>query len=130
MGRVFWMTSAAAAAAVIYGLNETADHAERVNATQLASVETVAPQAAAVSGTSARLPALGQSGSALATAAFGMSTLQPETYDGEMVASIIAASPLEEVEKVQLTSNLQLAEEGDADLHRVLSQVRSALAVE
>lgn len=128
MGRVFWITSTVMAAAVIYGLSETAAHVERTNATQIASVE--APLAAEENVRSTSLPAMGQSGSALATAAFGMSALQPETYDGELVASIIAASPLEEVEKVQLTSYLQQAEKGNADLRRVLSDVRSALAVE
>lgn len=130
MGRVFWITSLAAAAVVIYGLSETAGKAERVTGTQIASVEAVSPIATPDVSESVRLPALGQSGSALATAAFGMSALQPETYDGDMVASIIAASPLEEVEKVQLTSNLQQAEIGQADLNRVLSDVRSALAVD
>lgn len=130
MGRVFWMTSVAAAAAVIYGLNETAGQAKRANAAKLASAQSNVNLAANDAGQTAPYPVLGQSGSALATAAFGMSALQPETYDGDMVASIIAASPLEEVEKVQLTSNLQLAEDGNADLHLVLSDVRSALAVE
>lgn len=131
MGRVFWITSAAAAAVVIYGLNETAVQAKRANAARLASVES---SMTVSENTSGRRPApvvnMGQSGSALATAAFGMSALQPETYDGEMVASIIAASPLEELEKVQLTSNLRQAEDGYADLNLVLSDVRSALAVE
>lgn len=130
MGRVFWMTSVAAAAVVIYGLSESAEQAERVGVTQLANANPGLHSAVPDIGTPEDLPELRQSGFALATAAFGMSALQPETYDGDMVANIIAASPLEEVEKVQLTSNLQLAEEGDADLHRVLSDVRSALAVD
>ena len=131
MGRVFWITSVAAAAAVIYGLNLERPHrAENVAATAAPVAGTVVADAQPEIGQAERLPTVGQSGFALATAAFGMSALQPETYDGDMVASIIAASPLEELEKVQLTSNLQAAELGQADLHSVLSDVRSALAVE
>ena len=130
MGRVFWMTSVVAATVVIYGLNEGASHAEKAGDARhaLADVEALAATPKTVD--PAHLPPVAQSGFALATAAFGMSALQPETYDGDMVASIIAASPLQEVEKVQLTSNLQEAEQGDADLNRVLSDVRSALAVD
>lgn len=131
MGRVFWITSVAAAAAVIYGLNlERPDRAESVAATDVPRAEVVVAEVQPEIGEAEHLPPLGQSGFALATAAFGMSALQPETYDGDMVASIIAASPLEELEKVQLTSSLQAAERGKADLHSVLSDVRSALAVE
>ncbi|MEO9825012.1 MAG: hypothetical protein ABJF50_11410 [Paracoccaceae bacterium] len=130
MGRVFWMTSVASAAVVIFVLSEGADQVESVEAAQLAYADTTVHSATPDIGTPEDLPDLSHSGFALATAAFGMSALQPETYDGDLVASIIAASPLEEVEKVQLTSNLQQAEEGDADLHRVLSDVRSALAVD
>ncbi|CAN0584545.1 unnamed protein product, partial [Ectocarpus sp. 12 AP-2014] len=129
MGRVFWMTSVVAATVVIYGLNEGASHAEKAENTQLAHANVETHVVAAKASDTVNLLPVKQSGFALATAAFGMSALQPETYDGDMVASIIAASPLEEVEKVQLTSNLQEAEQGDADLHIVLSDVRSALAV-
>ncbi|NNE87910.1 MAG: hypothetical protein HKN27_07520 [Silicimonas sp.] len=131
MGRVYWITSVAAAAAVIYGLNmERPDRVESVVATEVARADVVVSRVEPEIGTAAQLRPSGQNGFALATAAFGMSALQPETYDGDMVANIIAASPLEELEKVQLTSSLQAAELGEADLHRVLSNVRSALAVE
>lgn len=130
MGRVFWVTSVCAAAAVILGLNQAMpEQAETVAAGQLAPADVVVAEALPEIGSVERLP-YGRNGSALATAAFGMSALQPETYNGDMVASIIAASPLKEVEKVQLTSSLQAAELGTADLHMVLSDVRSALAVE
>lgn len=135
MGRVFWITSVVAAAVVIYGLNEGVRLSEKTPVTQLAQTDAVSDGGSSHSATpdigdAAKLLTIGQSGSALATAAFGMSALQPETYDGDMVASIIAASPLEELEKVELTSNLLEAEKGDADLNHVLSEVRSALAVD
>lgn len=130
MGRVYWITSVAAASAVIFGLNQAIpEQAEMVAKAQPARADVIVAEALPKIGKAEHLP-FGQDGSALATAAFGMSALQPETYNGDMVASIIAASPLEEVEKVQLTSNLQAAESGNADLHMVLSDVRSALAVE
>lgn len=69
-------------------------------------------------------------GAALATAAFGMSALQPETYDGEMVLDLIDASPLDPVEKRELAADLAAAERGRADLDDVLADVRIALAVE
>jgi hypothetical protein len=130
MRRVFWITSAASAAVVIYGLTDKAEMVERTSSGQIASIEVTTQFIVPDASKAEQFPAVGQSGSALATAAFGMSALQPETYNGDMVASIIAASPLEEVEKVQLTSNLRQAESGDADLNSVLSDVRSALAVE
>lgn len=130
MGRVFWITSVAAASVVIFGLNEKANRSEAVAATQLARADAMVEHVSPEIGKAEQLPSVGSSGFALATAAFGMSALQPETYNGDMVASIIANSPLEELEKVQLTSSLQAAESGKADLHSVLSDVRSALAVD
>ena len=130
MGRTYWVTSLVAAVAVIFGLNQAIpEQAELVGKPQAARADVVIAQTRREIEKTKRLP-IGHNGSALATAAFGMSALQPETYNGDMVASIIAASPLEEVEKVQLTSNLEAAESGKADLHLVLSDVRSALAVE
>ena len=70
------------------------------------------------------------SGSALATAAFGMEALQPETYDGALVMDLIDASHLEDTAKLRLSVNLAAAEAGRADLDAVLSDVRVALAVE
>lgn len=72
----------------------------------------------------------GASGRALAAAAFGLSALQPETYDGELVLDIIDASHLDTYEKRELTDNLKDAEAGRADLVLVLAEVRVALAVE
>lgn len=73
---------------------------------------------------------IGSSGSALASAAFGLSALQPETYNGEIVLDIIDASPLESAEKQRLAAKLDAAEMGYADLNLVLSDVRVSLAVE
>ncbi len=67
---------------------------------------------------------------ALATAAFGMAALQPETFDKAMVVEIIYASPLAEIEKTQLVAQLYAAEIGQAELDTVLSDIRIALAVE
>lgn len=69
-------------------------------------------------------------GGALATAAFGMSALQPETYNGDMVLDIIDASPLDPLEKRELADDLAAAERGRADLRDVLADVRVALAIE
>ena len=69
-------------------------------------------------------------GSALSTAAFGLSALQPETYNGEIVLDIIDASPLESGEKDRLSAKLLAAEAGHARLPDVLEDIRLALAVE
>lgn len=69
-------------------------------------------------------------GSALAAAAFGLSALQPETYDADIVLEIIHASHLKATEKEQLAAVLLAAEEGRGDLVHVLQDVRVALAVE
>ena len=69
-------------------------------------------------------------GSALVAAAFGLSALQPETYDGDIVLEIIHASHLNATEKEELTAVLLAAEEGQGDLVNVLQNVRVALAVE
>ncbi len=73
---------------------------------------------------------IGSNGSALASAAFGLEALQPETYNEEIVLDIIDASPLERAEKLRLTASLEAAEAGRADLQSVLTDVRSSLAVE
>ncbi len=72
----------------------------------------------------------GSIGSALATAAFGLSALQPETFNGEIVLDIIDASPLEFAEKDRLTAKLIAAQHGRAELPRVLADIRASLAVE
>jgi hypothetical protein len=69
-------------------------------------------------------------GSALSAAAFGLSALQPETYNGEIVIDIIDASPLDMRDKDRLTAKLLAAEAGHAKLPDVLEDIRLALAVE
>lgn len=73
---------------------------------------------------------VGSGGSALATAAFGLSALQPETFNGEIVLDIIEASPLEFSEKDRLTAKLMAAKAGNAELPRVLADIRMSLAIE
>lgn len=73
---------------------------------------------------------VGSGGSALATAAFGLSALQPETFNGEIVLDIIEASPLEFAEKDRLTAKLMAAKAGNAELPRVLADIRTSLAIE
>ena len=72
----------------------------------------------------------GTIGSALATAAFGLSALQPETFNSEIVLDIIDASPLGYAEKDRLTAKLMAARAGNAELPRVLADIRASLAVE
>ena len=67
-------------------------------------------------------------GSALATAAFGMSALQPETYNGELVIELLKASPLADEDKARLVASLNAAEAGE--LPAILADVRTALAIE
>ena len=69
-------------------------------------------------------------GDALSAAAFGLSALQPETYNGEIVLDIIDASPLDGGEKDRLSAKLLAAEAGHARLPDVLEDIRLALAVE
>lgn len=69
------------------------------------------------------------SGSALATAAFGMSALQPRTYNRDVVVEIIQASPLSDAEKSRLNGYLQKADAGSENLTVVLKNIRIALAV-
>ncbi|MEO1538013.1 MAG: hypothetical protein AAFR73_09805 [Pseudomonadota bacterium] len=73
---------------------------------------------------------IGSPGSALSTAAFGLSALQPETFNSQMVRDIIEASPLHYGEKDRLTAKLMAAEAGQAKLPRVLEDIRVSLAVE
>ncbi len=72
----------------------------------------------------------GRAGSALSAAAFGLSALQPETYNGEIVLDIIEASPLAYGEKDRLTAKLMAAEAGNAELPQVLADIRVSLAVD
>lgn len=72
----------------------------------------------------------GPTGSALATAAFGLSALQPETFNRQIVMDIIEASPLGYGEKDRLTAKLMAATAGHAELPSVLEDIRVSLAVE
>lgn len=125
MGHVFWIASVAAAAAVILGLSRNEEvggvHAS-LAATEggFAEPDIGQPEGFGV----------GRGGDALAMAAFGMSALQPETYNGELVLGIIEASPLDSAEKVKLARNLEAAESGEVELAVVLQDVRIALAVD
>ncbi|MEM7717751.1 MAG: hypothetical protein AAF222_00980 [Pseudomonadota bacterium] len=72
----------------------------------------------------------GPTGSAIATAAFGLSALQPETFNRQIVIDIIEASPLGYGEKDRLTAKLMAADAGRAKLPSVLEDIRVSLAVE
>ena len=120
MGQVVWISGVLVAAAAVWTV--TSAGAERPEEIDL-NAAFVEPEI----GEPEVLPA--KTGSALATAAFGMQALQPETYDGEMVVDLIKASPLTDYEKSRLTGKLEEAEAGEADLSDVLTNVRIALAV-
>ena len=122
MGQIIWISGMATAMAVILAVSS-------------GGPESTAPE---TYNTAYVQPEIGEpktldqsvTGSALATAAFGMSALQPETYNGELVLDIIEASHLAFDRKVKLAADIQAAEAGQADLARVLSSVRVALAVD
>ncbi len=122
MGQVIWLSGIAGAAAValLIGAGGALSPADDAYETAYAEPDIGAPAQLSV----------GSNGSALSAAAFGMSALQPETYNGEIVLDIIEASPLASADKVRLTSNLRAAESGKRELARVLADVRFALAVE
>ena len=122
MGQVIWLSGIAGAAAIalLIGAGGALSPDEATIETAYAEPDIGAP---------AQL-SLGSDGSALSAAAFGMSALQPETYNGEIVLDIIEASPLTDADKVRLTSNLRAAETGQRELATVLADVRFALAVE
>lgn len=123
MGQVFWISGAAVAVALVIGTNIVAEqgHGEEYIAF---SDAIAAPEIG-----TAELD-VGDSGSALAAAAFGLSALQPETFNSEIVREIIEASPLEYGEKDRLTAKLIAAQAGRAELPRVLQDIRVSLAVE
>jgi hypothetical protein len=125
MGHIVWIFAALAAVGGLIGLTSLDNHEPR----------TVTPVTAQDSASKARAPQpkyddFGSSGSALSVAAFGLSALQPDTYNGELVLEIIDASHLDEEEKDALASGLAAAEAGRADLEEVLEDVRVALALE
>ena len=123
MGQVVWITGAVASVAVAWAVASSSADSPRT----LDEDYDVA-FAERDFGKSKEFPSA--NGSALATAAFGMSALQPETYNEEIVMDIINASPLNDADKSRLAGYLAAAEAGSADLSDVLSNVRVALAVE
>jgi hypothetical protein len=123
MGEVVWISGAVASVAIVWAVASSgADSPEPLEENY--EVATAVPEI----GKPIEFPST--NGSALATAAFGMSALQPETYNEEIVMDIIKASPLNDADKSRLAGYLAAAESGDADLSDVLSNVRVALAVE
>lgn len=125
MGRAVLISGISLAIAIALGLAVQLDRNESVE--PLAMVDsTVLPNAE-----DAAAPfEVGSTGSALATAAFGLSALQPETFNGQIVRDIIEASPLGYGEKDRLTAKLIAAEAGRSELPRVLADIRVSLAVE
>ncbi|MEL7149837.1 MAG: hypothetical protein AAGK71_03840 [Pseudomonadota bacterium] len=124
MGRVVWIAGACLVAILAAGM-----------AVELAPDPVVKPVVATneveLSEPLEREPiSLGSTGSALATAAFGLSALQPETFNSQIVRDIIEASPLAYGEKDRLTAKLLAAEAGQGELPRVLADIRVSLAVE
>jgi len=125
MGQTIWIFAALAAVSIMVGLAAfegkptLESDAHPSDATMYLSART-APETTE----------LGSSGRAISTAAFGLSALQPATYNGEVVLEIIDASHLDETAKRDLVQDLAAAESGHADLHEVLADVRVALAVE
>lgn len=123
MGQVVWISGAVASVAIVWAVASSgADSPETLNSDYNVAIAT------SEIGKPVEFPST--SGSALATAAFGMSALQPETYNEEIVMDIIKASPLNDADKSRLAGYLAAAGAGDADLTDVLSNVRVALAVE
>jgi len=125
VGYLFWISGVVAASAVVIGVSrgdfDRLDQgAGAVEQTAYARSDIGEPEFFVVQ----------TSGSALATAAFGMSALQPATYDSDMVLDIINASHLSETEKFQFSRSLQSAEKGRTDLAVVLAEIRVALAIE
>lgn len=122
MGQFLWILAGAAAVGSVIGLSALSNQEP-----ELVSYTATAP--ALVHDTQA-VDEFGSSGRALAAAAFGLSALQPDTYNGELVLEIIDASHLDDTEKQELAADLAAAEAGRADLDDVLQDVRIALAVE
>ncbi len=124
MGRVIWISSACVAVALLIGAAVADDPTKQVE-----PVAFVDGYAEPETGSAAELE-VGKTGSALATAAFGLSALQPETFNSEIVRDIIDASPLAYSEKDRLTAKLIAAQAGRAELPQVLEDIRISLAVE
>ncbi len=124
MGQAVWIASATAVAALVVGSVVFVDRRENIEPVAMLEAE-AAPEI----GEAAQLE-FGSTGSAIATAAFGLSALQPETYNSQIVIDIIEASPLGYGEKDRLTAKLMAAEAGHAKLPSVLADIRISLAVE
>jgi hypothetical protein len=122
MGQLIWIFAAVAAVGGVIGLTSLNNQKPEIAKTEPGRVteQVLQPEP----------QGFGSDGSALAVAAFGLSALQPATYNGEMVLEIIDASHLDEAEKGELTADLAAAEAGRADLKDVLEDVRIALALE
>lgn len=125
MGQFIWILAGAAAVGSVIGLTALNNQEP-----ELVSYNSAAHSAPVTSTDSQNVSDFGSSGRALAAAAFGLSALQPDTYNGELVLEIIDASHLGEAEKQELADELAAAEAGRADLDEVLEEVRIALAVE
>ena len=124
MGYFFWISSFVVAVGIVIGLDTRAKH-------RAAEADTGFAAAYVASGeVQVEELQVGSTGSALATAAFGLSALQPETFNSQIVRDIIEASPLAYTEKDRLTAKLIAAEMGRAELPRVLTDIRVSLAVE
>ena len=125
MGHFIWIFAALAAVGGVIGLTSLDNHEPRG-----VKPKTVQADADAERAPQRTFDDFGSSGSALSVAAFGLSALQPDTYNGELVLEIIDASHLNEEEKDSLAAELAAAEAGRADLDEVLEDVRVALALE
>lgn len=125
MGQYLIIGAAAAGVAILLGLSGGVPQAEPQKTVSVSLSPHVSSGLVATS-----VEEVGTTGEALAAAAFGMSALEPETYNGELVVHLIEASPLEDTIKDDLVAELEAAEAGQADLNDVLADVRVALAVD
>lgn len=125
MGQIIWILAGAAAVGSVIGLTALSNQEPT-----MVSYEATDQSEHAMTAEVQEVAQFGSSGRALAAAAFGLSALQPDTYNGELVLEIIDASHLDEIEKQELAADLAAAEAGRADLDDVLEEVRVALAVE
>ena len=121
MGHIIWISGMVSAMAVIWAVSSGDTETSGPDIYQTAYVEPDIGEPEILTGST---------GSALATAAFGMSALQPETYNGELVLALIDASHLTHSHKMKLTDDIRAAEAGQINLAQVLSAVRVALDVD
>ncbi len=124
MGRVILIASACVGIAILIGAGIADSNRDSAEAVAFADAY-AEPEVG-----SATDLEIGDTGSALATAAFGLSALQPETFNSEIVRDIIEASPLAYSEKDRLTAKLLSAQAGRGELPQVLEDIRISLAVE